>query len=192
MADARELLVLAAEERFAEHGPGVSLREIAIAAGQRNNSAVNYHFGSRDGLIAAVIEWRTAAMEEARVRMLADAVGTDLDLPALVRILIEPMLTTPYAEGSTHYARFIEQVRTHPAVAEAVRDGDRWPAVRKVTTLIAAELEHLPRPARRQRIAAMSTAMFALAADRERERADGRRYLGVDELVRMLAGMLTA
>lgn len=192
MTDARELLVLAAEECFAEHGPGVSLREIAIAAGQRNNSAVNYHFGSRDGLIEAVIERRTAAMEEARVRMLADAAGTDLELADLVRILAEPMLTTPYAQGATHYARFIEQVRTHPAVAEALRDADHWPAVRKVTTMIAAHLDHLPRSSRRHRIAAMSTAMFALAADRERQRADGRRHLGVDELVRMLTGLLTA
>lgn len=192
MADVRERLVRAAEEMFAEHGPGVSLRDIAIAAGQRNNSAVNYHFGSRDGLVTAVIERRTAAMEQARVRMLADAAGTEVALADLVRILAGPMLTTPYAEGSTHYARFLEQVRTHPAVADAVRDADRWPAVRKVTTMIAAHLAHLPPVARRHRIAAMSTALFALAADRERARADGRRHLGVDELVRMLTGLLTA
>lgn len=191
MAEARELLMLAAEECFAEQGPGVALRDIASAAGQRNNSAVHYHFGSRDGLIEAVIEWRTAEMEAARVQMLADAAGTELDLDDLVRILAEPMLTTPYSQQSTHYARFVEQVRTHPAVAGAVRD-DRWPAVRKVTTMIAERLEHLPRSARRQRIAAMSTALFALAADRERARAEGRRHLGVDELVRMLTGLLTA
>jgi AcrR family transcriptional regulator len=192
MVDARELLVLAAEECVATQGAGVSLREVAVAAGQRNNSAVNYHFGSRDGLIEATIERRTTAMEQVRVRMLADAAGAELRLEDLVRILAEPLLTTPYDEGSTHYARFIEQVRTHPAVAEALRDGERWPAVRKVTTMIAAHLEHLPRATRRHRIAAMSTALFALAADRERARADGRRYLGVDELVRMLTGLLTA
>jgi AcrR family transcriptional regulator len=192
VTEARERLLVAAEECIAEHGPIVPLRDIAVAAGQRNNSAVNYHFGSRDGLIEAVVSWRTEAMEEERLRRLADAAGTSLELSDLVGMLAEPMLTTPYAEGSTHYARFLEQVRTHPAVAESLEDVERWPAVRKVTTLIAAHLEHLPRTTRRQRIAAMSTALFALAADRERDRADGRRQLGADELVRMLTGMLTA
>ena len=153
---------------------------------------MSYHFGSGDRLVEAVIEWRTAAMKVARVQMLADAVGTDLALVDLVQVLAQPMLTTPYSQDSTHYARFVEQVRSHPAVAGALRDVDRWPAVRKVTIMIADHLDHLPRTARRHRIAAMSTALFGLAADRERARAEGRRYLGVDELVRMLTGLLTA
>ena len=43
-------MMLAGEQLFAERGfRGVSLREIGLAAGQRNNSAAQYHFGSRLG-----------------------------------------------------------------------------------------------------------------------------------------------
>src|SRR5438105_6212398 len=52
-------LVLTAERLFALHGiDGVSLRQIATEAGSANNSAVHYHFGSKEGLIAAIFQHR--------------------------------------------------------------------------------------------------------------------------------------
>ncbi len=55
----RELLVLSAERLFAERGiNGVSLREIAVEAGQRNNAATEYHFGTRENLLAAIYVYR--------------------------------------------------------------------------------------------------------------------------------------
>ena len=46
-----------AEQLFAAHGlDGVSLRQITRDAGQRNSTALQYHFGSRDGLVRAVID----------------------------------------------------------------------------------------------------------------------------------------
>ena len=49
-------LILAAEAEFARAGiQGASLRRINALAGQRNTSAVRYHFGSREGLLEALI-----------------------------------------------------------------------------------------------------------------------------------------
>src|SRR5215470_8829481 len=57
--DTRQQLILAAERLFAERGiEGVSLREINLAAKQRNTSAAHYHFGSKDALIDAIFEFR--------------------------------------------------------------------------------------------------------------------------------------
>src|ERR1700722_18599040 len=53
-AEGRLRLIAAAEELFATRGLGVPNREIVAAAGQHNQSAVTYHFGSRGGLIDAV------------------------------------------------------------------------------------------------------------------------------------------
>lgn len=51
----RDELMAVAAALFAEHGvEGVSLAEINRVAGQRNNSAVTYHFGSKAGLIEAI------------------------------------------------------------------------------------------------------------------------------------------
>ncbi|MCY1296682.1 Bacterial regulatory protein, tetR family [compost metagenome] len=54
-AAARQMLDVA-EVLFAERGiEAVSLREIVSESGQRNSSAVKYHFGTREDLILAVI-----------------------------------------------------------------------------------------------------------------------------------------
>lgn len=56
-ADTREKLILVAIKMFAEQGfSGVSMRNINTAAGTRNSSAVHYHFGSKMGIIEAVME----------------------------------------------------------------------------------------------------------------------------------------
>uniref|UniRef100_UPI0010418D0F TetR/AcrR family transcriptional regulator n=1 Tax=Actinomadura fibrosa TaxID=111802 RepID=UPI0010418D0F len=55
MNDTRERLLDAAERLYAERGiDGVSLREIVQAAGARNATAVQYHFGDRGGVIRAI------------------------------------------------------------------------------------------------------------------------------------------
>ena len=51
----RDAILLAAERLLAEYGMhGASLRQISEAAGQKNTSAIHYHFGSREQLIEAV------------------------------------------------------------------------------------------------------------------------------------------
>ena len=55
-ADSRERLLHVAMRLFAEHGiDGVSLKMISDAAGNRNKSAVCYHFESKLGLVHAVL-----------------------------------------------------------------------------------------------------------------------------------------
>ena len=52
----RDLILDAAARLFAERGvDNVSIAEIVRAAGQRNTSAVHYHFGSRDEVLRAVL-----------------------------------------------------------------------------------------------------------------------------------------
>src|SRR3546814_11435735 len=76
-------LIVTAERLFGQHGlDGVSLRQIVVAAGQANTSAVHHHFGSREGLIQAVHDMRVPAMEKARPERLAEidrAGRTDLE-----------------------------------------------------------------------------------------------------------------
>ena len=55
----RERILLTAERLFAESGIGnVSLRDIGIAANQKNIGAVQYHFGDRDNLIVQIVIYR--------------------------------------------------------------------------------------------------------------------------------------
>ncbi|MGO4759077.1 TetR family transcriptional regulator, partial [Streptomyces sp. 2MCAF27] len=50
----RELILTAAERLFAERGVyAVSNRQVSEAAGQGNNAAVGYHFGTKADLVRA-------------------------------------------------------------------------------------------------------------------------------------------
>lgn len=195
--EARHALMLATEELYSTEGPGVSLRTIAQAAGQRNNSAVNYHFGSREGLEEAIVATRTGAMEQRRLEQLASLTGEEPSLGQLTHVLVEPMLTTPAEQGATHYARFVEVVRARPAMLEhhdeAPTDGDPlWRASHQVTRLIARHLTHLDKAARVRRVTAMSTTLFALAADRERALTEGEDAQTPEEITTLLVGLLQA
>ncbi|MFT8180606.1 TetR family transcriptional regulator [Mycobacteroides chelonae] len=204
-ADARERILQAAERLIGQHGAEVPLRDIAVAAQQRNNSAVNYHFGSRDELIAAVIERRMTTLESHRLQLIAEheeRTPTDDDsdsnaVAELVAILVRPMLTAPYAEGSTHYARFLEQVRTHPAIAKARLDHNDWPATKIITARLDKALAPLPIDIRKLRIRALATALFSLLADHERSAeshaiSPGQKAEAESEIITMLTGLLTA
>src|SRR5690348_15673441 len=64
-------LVDAAERLFAERGiDAVSLREINAAAGQRNSTALQYHFGDRAGLLKAVLAKHRPEIEARRHQLL--------------------------------------------------------------------------------------------------------------------------
>lgn len=116
--DTRLQLILAAERLFAERGIGaVSLREINIAAGQRNSGATHYHFGSKNGLIEAIFRFRHAATYERR-RELADRIAADGagdDVRRLVQALVLPLAEqfTRDAAGG-RYVRFLQQVHDDP------------------------------------------------------------------------------
>src|SRR5262245_25019066 len=107
---ARLVIVEAAERLFAERGiEAVSLRDVNLAAGQRNHSAAQYHFGDRAGLIAAVFEARMTTINEHRHRLLA---GLDQDDPlaALAGVLVAPLVDAVAATPSW-YARFLARAR---------------------------------------------------------------------------------
>jgi AcrR family transcriptional regulator len=196
----RERILAAAERVIAERGPGVPLREIAVAAGLRNNSAVQYYFEDRDGLVAAVVAFRLASLEARRLEMLAalEAEGRADDPAALVSALALPMFEIPFAEGATHYARFLEQVRAHPAVRElGTHRGEADASVRIITSRLARALTHVPPPLRAFRLTALTSALFAVLADRERALEAGAVDPASDALsradvVQMLVGALLA
>lgn len=204
-SDVREALIVAAERLISERGADVPLRDIAVLAGQRNNSAVHYYFGSRAGLIDAIVERRMVALEQRRMELLAqaEADGTGNDMRTLVWMLAAPLLEIPRSEGATHYLRFLEVVRNHPVVADISRlTGIDRSASRIITNRLDKALgdralgDQVPIERRTGRLRAVSTAMFALLADHERacdvENDSGDSELDADEIVDLLVGLLTA
>jgi AcrR family transcriptional regulator len=91
----RSAILSAAERLYADRGFGeVTLRDI-VAAAEVNLAAVNYHFGSKDELIAELFVTRSLATNRERLNELKsaeEAGGGRAAIDAILRALIGPTL----------------------------------------------------------------------------------------------------
>jgi AcrR family transcriptional regulator len=103
----RELILLTAERLFAEHGiAAVPLRDIGAAAGQRNNVAVQYHFGDREALVLAVNAYRSGVLDEiARVFETGFNDGRPPTVEAVVHAFVVALARN--IEEDNHYLQFL-------------------------------------------------------------------------------------
>lgn len=92
-AATRAKLIAVAEQLFAARGiDGVTLAEIGKAAGQRNAAVCQYHFGSKEGLLQAIIDKHVPGMAARRYALLDELEQAGRPtLRDLVRVLILPV-----------------------------------------------------------------------------------------------------
>ena len=88
----REKIIKAASRAFARSGyEGASIRTI-VAAADVNQAAINYHFGSKDGLYRAVLQAALLAlMQDGDAEPNAAALPRELALRRFVRQQLRPM-----------------------------------------------------------------------------------------------------
>lgn len=99
--ETRKLLIDAATHEFAAEGVhSASLLEITRQAGQRNRGAVHYHFGSRTGMLVAVLEQQAHFIARRGAELVARAQRQPADdiascLEAIVRPAVEASAIGP-------------------------------------------------------------------------------------------------
>lgn len=195
-----DLLMATAERLFAERGiDAVSLREIGREAGQRNNSALLYHFNSKPELIHRILRAGVATVDVQRNAFLdrLETEGGPGEVRAVVEAIVRPLVA---GKQSKHYVRFLAnaQMSREFDLADITREeGAR--GFDRAYRHLKALLPQIPEPVLRQRfLSAISFVMFGLA---DLERLDsirrGRRQSfdkprAIDNLVDMLAGALAA
>jgi AcrR family transcriptional regulator len=197
--ETRERILAAAERLFAEHGVlGVSNRQVGEAAGQGNNFAVGYHFGTKTDLVRAVARRHGEPMERSRARMLA-ALGPDPDLRDWLDCLVRPVTRHLDALGSPSWcARFTAQVTTEPTLRALPEEAVAEPALRAVVAGLRSCLPALPEPVRAERSAMVRHLVVHVCAERERDLAAGVPTPraswdeAADGLVDAMAGLLLA
>lgn len=168
-ATARQLLDVA-EREFARHGiEKVSLRELVAASGQRNVSAVSYHFGSRDGLLSALLSrriWQLNALRLQRLRLLA-RVGKAGDPAAVLgesfRVLAD---AARHEAWGADFVRVLAQVFFHPGLDfHALVPEELTVGHRLSMELVQPALSHLPSHTLQQRMSmAYHHGCYAIAA----------------------------
>ncbi|WP_434390558.1 TetR/AcrR family transcriptional regulator [Melittangium boletus] len=174
-SETREQLLITAERLFAEHGvEAVSNRQVSEAAGQSNNFAVGYHFGSKDELVLAIVRRHAESVERRRVEMFEKLAGST-DLRDWVSCLVRP--TIEHLEslgGPTWYARFIAQVTTNPTLRERVtQEAFASSTLQRLVEGMFRLVPRLPEHVHQQRGVMCRLLIVQLCAERERELQQG-------------------
>lgn len=185
-----------AEQLFARHGiQGTPTRRIVEAAGQRNASAVSYHFGSRDGLLRALLARRGGPVDDQRGQQRA-RLGADPSVVELVGCLIVPyadLLAT--VEGRAH-VRIVAQLRGRFAAWRVASDATTTAHLARVLDELEARAAG-DGPVRAERVVGLIMLLTAAVAERAR-RIDEGAELGLDHdafvanLTAMCAALVTA
>ncbi len=182
----QEAILTAAERLFAEHGVfAVSNRQVSEAAGQGNNAAVGYHFGTKTDLVRAIEERHRVPIERLREDMVTETLrsGAAGDMRSWVACLVRPLTDHLAALGNpTWYARFAAQVMTDPAYYNiVVKDALSSESLVQVIDGINGCLPELPVDVRVERNLMARNLLMHTCAERERAMASGDRKLGVAE-----------
>ena len=94
--DTRERILDVAERLFGERGfPATPLRDITAEAGV-NIASVNYHFGSKEGLLAEVLERRLKPINARRLELLDAVEERGGDEPPELEAVIRAFLSPPF------------------------------------------------------------------------------------------------
>lgn len=168
----KQRLRLAGERLFAREGiHRVRLREINELAGQRNPSALHYHFGSRDGLVNAILLAHQAAMDEALKPRLdeMESGATPNGIREIVQATVGPLAAELKSESGRDFLRIIPQVLD--TVSLNVRGGAPPPGAGSIQpgrtlALLDRRIEHLPEGLRRERLVAYVLILTSLMAER--------------------------
>jgi len=190
-------LLIAGEKLFGAHGiDGVSIRQVNLAAGMSNNSAVTYHFGDKTGFLIAICKWRMPqllkAAGEEHDKVVAE--GHLDDVSKLFEALIRPYVSIQCEDGRHPHAGFINQL-LRSQVGRRVRRSlfdDSDP-----TVLILQRLEdlhpHLSKALLHYRLRIMGTAFFDALIEWDRKDNDpDEPSFTLDELIQEIAQMAAA
>jgi len=170
----RELILTTAERLFAELGVhAVSNRRVSEAAGQGNNTAVGYHFGTKADLVRAIARKHAERIEHNRLRLLAE-IGDSTDVRDWVSCLVRPSTEHLAALGSpTWYARFCAQAMTDPALHRImVEESLGSPSLRQLVDGLWRCLPRLPDEVRAERASMARHLILHACAERERALAE--------------------
>ena len=117
----RKRIIDTAEALFAERGvESTSLLEVAKAAGQKNRSAMQYHFTNKEGLLDAVLDKHAKQISDARVLMLDELEQRgEYTLYQLIEALVLPMASQlDNEDGGRAFLKIHSQLMTTELYSE--------------------------------------------------------------------------
>jgi AcrR family transcriptional regulator len=161
--ETRNQIKAAAQLLFARRGiDGVTVQEIVTAAGQRNNAALHYHFGSKEELIRQMVVDGAAVLDERRRGMLdeIEARGGPTSIREVMLVLVLPVIELGDDERWRGYIRFTSHLQASDPKALRAALNNRWNSGYVDCFNYLKQMLPLPAPIIEQRLS-----MFAIYAN---------------------------
>ena len=190
----------AGERLFARKGVDrVRLREINELAGQRNSSALHYHFGSRDGLVLAILRRHQDDVDAEVARQLDqwEQEGHQPDVREIAAAVVRPEAEKLGSPSGRDFLRIVPYVV--PGLSATLRKGRAeplTPQTRRVLDMFEARVGELPSELRRERLVVYMLMLTAVLADRaqqleSRSRPPLEHEQFVEHVLDMVEGVFT-
>ena len=196
----KDRLLDAAEQLFAEHGyDATSMRELTTAA-EVNLAAVNYHFGSKRELFAAVFERRVGPINTERLEridLLEARVAPPPSVEELLEALLAPALLAPQFDSrsskgqqASAFLRLIGRLQSESGEhAEGLREVFEV-VQRRFALALGSALPELEQSELTWRLFFLIGAMCTALADPHRMQAMGRYSFDSEDREEMLAQLI--
>ena len=199
--ETRRKLIDAAARGFADEGVfTASLIDITRRAGQRNRGALHYHFGSREGVLCAVLERHVDFLHRREGELLEVAHrSSDDDVRSVVEAIVRPAVELAETGWRGRcflviLAQLVEE--DQDALAPAVQDVLSRTGGYEVYALLAERMTPVADDVATERISLVTSFILRAVADRARARErttrGGRRQLGLDGFTDNLIALVTA
>lgn len=199
-----ESLLKAAERLFALHGiESVSTRQISREAGQKNHSALQYHFGNKEELISAILSYRMKSVNEKRlqhIELLANS-GKEIDIRGLIEILVLPFAEELLKDPKeSYYISLIAQlISSHQNEKVYQSANNHFKTILDISTRLISELSFLDKDIALERLNFMGVQLVHSVAEWDHLRRKGSIAINPDtlkkrsnNLINFLTGGLTA
>ena len=144
----KQALLDAAAVLMDERGvDNVTVQDISQASGHRNRSAVQYHFGSRDAVIRAVISQTMEPIAAERNLLLdhLETTGSPLTARSALEVVVLPLARQLRTPEGRRYFRIAAQLINHPRFMTDARDAIAInTSIARCAAYILPTLDHLP------------------------------------------------
>jgi AcrR family transcriptional regulator len=203
-SETRRKLKRAARRLFAERGiREVTVREIAREAGQRNQGAVAYHFGTKEALVTELLIDGAARIEARRRLFLADieARGAPASVEQVVAAIVIPSaaFSDEDDEYGAYFNRFLLQLSAVDSLfVDRALEG-RWnEGYQRCLAHLRRLMPNCPPRVQNRRFVFLGSYISGLLAQREAKMVDGLRHPTwrardtLDDIVRTAAALIEA
>lgn len=195
-------IMRAAEKLIAEGGvENISIKEIVTAAGQKNESALQYHFRNLSGLLDAIHEQRSEQVQTKRAESLTAVLkkSSEPSLRQLCALMVEP--TFQLARSDIEFRRYIKAFGHELAISDSSplkavsRAGGGGTSGQQIGALLRNALPHLNEGLYRRR---MEAAIMLCSASMYHQARQANAFRGhqselfLHNLIDALVGLLSA